>query len=311
MISPAFLEADLTNPAVLKLINSEDERRLTGAFFAELEKFNNRSTDDGTKRPSDFYTIDGSQPGLTVTLFHELKPRANEVHIIGTSTSPRLQQYRYDTKITVKPSATGLIAFFFIQSSLILLAIFIFKYKQADAKLMFEERVLMDYFSGQAIEGNPDSWRGHVLVVSQLLSNFHSFRLQLDRRYNNRSKFQIKDEYDVQDLLHALLKLHFRDVRDEEYTPSYAGGASRMDFLLAGTGIVIEAKMARAGHADSAIGAELLVDVARYSAHPQCDHLICFVYDPENKIVNASAIQNDMATHPGNFKVTVIFSPMH
>jgi REase_DpnII-MboI len=32
----------------------------------------------------------------------------------------------------------------------------------------------------------------------------------------------IKDEYDVQDLLHAILRAFFDDVRPEEFVPSYA-----------------------------------------------------------------------------------------
>ena len=42
----------------------------------------------------------------------------------------------------------------------------------------------------------------------------------------------MEDEYDVQDLFHALLTIYFEDIRKEEWSPSYAGGASRMDFLL-------------------------------------------------------------------------------
>jgi hypothetical protein len=33
----------------------------------------------------------------------------------------------------------------------------------------------------------------------------------------------LKDEYDVQDLLYALLRIFFDDVRPEEWTPSFAG----------------------------------------------------------------------------------------
>jgi DpnII restriction endonuclease len=70
---------------------------------------------------------------------------------------------------------------------------------------------------------------------------------QLRDRHEGRSTLEIEDEYDVQDLLHSLLRLHFDDVRSEEWTPSYAGGSGRMDFLLKVEQIVIEAKMARPG----------------------------------------------------------------
>jgi glucan phosphorylase len=64
------------------------------------------------------------------------------------------------------------------------------------------------------------------------LKRFHLVARQLRERHNERSTLQIEDEYDVQDLLHALLKINFEDVRAEEVCPSYAGGSSRVDFLL-------------------------------------------------------------------------------
>jgi hypothetical protein len=57
-------------------------------------------------------------------------------------------------------------------------------------------------------------------------------------RYND-------DEYDVQDIFHALLRLFVDDIREEEWTPSYAGGASRMDFLLPELETVVEIKKTR------------------------------------------------------------------
>lgn len=68
-------------------------------------------------------------------------------------------------------------------------------------------------------------------LLSNLFERFHSVAKQLRHRYDNRPTLDINDEYDVQDLLHSLLKLYFEDIRKEEWTPSYAGGSSRMDFF--------------------------------------------------------------------------------
>ena len=83
--------------------------------------------------------------------------------------------------------------------------------------------------------------------VEQLIKGFHRAALQLRKRHGGRPPFTITDEYDVQDLLHALLKLDFDDVRAEEWTGSYAGKSSRMDFLLKAEQLVIEVKMTRDG----------------------------------------------------------------
>ena len=103
------------------------------------------------------------------------------------------------------------------------------------------------------------------------------------------------DEYDVQDLLRALLALYFDDVRPEEWTPSYAGGASRMDFLLKRESVVIEVKKTRPGLTDKEVGDQLIIDSQRYKINQDCRHLICFVYDPEFRMVNPEALANDLS----------------
>lgn len=47
------------------------------------------------------------------------------------------------------------------------------------------------------------------------------------------------NEYDVQDLLHAMLRPWINDIRPEEFTPSYAGLSTRMDFLFPAHALVI------------------------------------------------------------------------
>ncbi|MBZ4359524.1 hypothetical protein LAM19_25050, partial [Mycobacterium tuberculosis] len=78
----------------------------------------------------------------------------------------------------------------------------------------------------------------------------------------NRQTIEINDEYDVQDLFHALLKIHFEDVRPEEYTPSYAGSSTRVDFLLKNEKIIIELKKTRKNLKQKEVGEQLIVDIA-------------------------------------------------
>ena len=104
----------------------------------------------------------------------------------------------------------------------------------------------------------------------------------------------IEDEYDVQDLFHALLRIFFEDVRSEEWTPSYAGGCSRADFLLPQEKTVIEIKKTRKGLGEKEVGSQLLIDIARYRSHPDCNNLVCFVYDPEGKIGNPKGLERDL-----------------
>ena len=60
--------------------------------------------------------------------------------------------------------------------------------------------------------------------------HYHTFIANLGRRHQNRPGLEIKDEYDVQDLVRALLCVWFDDVMSEEWTPSYSGKCFRIDF---------------------------------------------------------------------------------
>ncbi len=101
-------------------------------------------------------------------------------------------------------------------------------------------------------------------------------------------------EYDVQDLLHALLRPWVSDIRPEEFTPSYAGSSTRMDFLLPSYSLVIETKIVRDRAHARRIGDELIVDIEHYRRHPACKSLWCVVYDPDHLITNAEGLRSDL-----------------
>jgi len=141
-----------------------------------------------------------------------------------------------------------------------------------------------------------------------IFNNFHRVARQLRSRHADRPTLNISDEYDVQDLLHSMLHLYFSDVRAEEYTPSYANGSSRTDFLLKNEEIIIEIKMTRNGLKDKQLANELIIDKERYSSHPNCSALVCFIYDPLGLISNPSGLINDLEQDEP-FPVRVLVEP--
>jgi hypothetical protein len=153
------------------------------------------------------------------------------------------------------------------------------------------------------------STKDAVSLVEQICRHFHQCALQLLKRHDSRDTLKIKDEYDVQDLLHALLRLHFEDVRPEEWTPSYAGSSNRMDFLLKKELVVVEAKMTRKGLGQKEVAKQLSEDIAWYRKHQDCGALVCFVYDPGHLCSNAAAIESDVPQSSPGFPVTVIVGP--
>jgi len=146
-------------------------------------------------------------------------------------------------------------------------------------------------------------------LVERVCSRFHLVAKQLLSRHEDRPTLTINDEYDVQDLLHALLRLYFDDVRPEEWTPSYAGRSSRVDFLLKNESIVIEVKKTRRGLTEKEIGDQLIVDIGRYQKHPSCRTLVCFVYDPEGRIQNPQGLGSDLERADEDFTVKVLIAP--
>ncbi|EMV9318655.1 hypothetical protein AADU72_004230 [Vibrio vulnificus] len=147
--------------------------------------------------------------------------------------------------------------------------------------------------------------------LNTILSRFHSVAMQLRKRYSARPTLDVNDEYDVQNLLHALLKLHFSDIRPEEWNPSYAGSSTRSDFLLPEINTIIEVKKTRQSMTDKDLGDQLVIDIANYKKHPQCNTLICFVYDPEGRIANPRGIENDLSNCDKDIDVRTIIVPKH
>ncbi len=145
--------------------------------------------------------------------------------------------------------------------------------------------------------------------IERIIHRFHAVAEQLKYRRSNRNTLEIADEYDVQYLFHALLKLHFDDIRPEEYTPSYAGASSRVDFLLKQEKIVIEIKKTRNGLGEKEIGEQLIIDSSRYRSHPDCGRLVCFVYDPENLLRNPRGIEHDLTQELNGVPISVFVVP--
>jgi len=134
-----------------------------------------------------------------------------------------------------------------------------------------------------------------VTILERICNRFDQVARQLRDRHNSRETLDVNDEYDVQDLMHALLKINFYDIRPEEWTPSYAGGCSRMDFLLKTERVVVEVKRASNSLRDRQIADQLILDIARYKSHLDCRTLVCFVYDPDREIRNPTALEDDLA----------------
>ena len=135
---------------------------------------------------------------------------------------------------------------------------------------------------------------GVLAEVLHLCERFHVVARQLRRRYADRATLHVRDEYDVQDLMYGLLRLHFDDIRQEELKKCDAAKPARLSFVVPSSGLVVQTRMARPGAGAGALEAELSDDIAHCQRRPEYRTLVCYAYDPDGEIVNPRGIERDL-----------------
>jgi hypothetical protein len=143
-----------------------------------------------------------------------------------------------------------------------------------------------------------------IKIATSIAENLRAVARPLVDRRANRPAIVLNDEYDYQDLYHSMLRIFFRDVRAEEFSPSVAGANSRIDFVLPPVNLAIELKDA-AKLNDKAIGDQLLADVERYASHPTARHLVCLIFDYQAKLKNPAALESGLTKRHSKLGVTV------
>ncbi|MEK6410404.1 MAG: hypothetical protein AABN34_26070 [Acidobacteriota bacterium] len=150
------------------------------------------------------------------------------------------------------------------------------------------------------------SWIDSVRLIAAIGERFSEVSRQMQKRHGvGRTTLTVNDEYDAQDLFHSLLRLFFDDVRKEEWTPSYAGSASRMDFLLPAYKIALELKHTRQSLSTKDLGDELIVDVSHYRTHGSVRSLVCLVFDEKRYVDNPRGLERDLSNIHEDMVVTV------
>lgn len=162
-------------------------------------------------------------------------------------------------------------------------------------------RVLPNGVSPEDVEMAPMLAASPVGVPTSVEKLLHVIVAGLPRAMypltNRRKGAQVltfESEYDIQDLLHALMRPWIKDIRPEEYTPSYAGSSTRVDFLLKEHRIVLELKFVRDDAHARRIGNELIIDIDHYRSHPDCDRLWCIIFDPRHLLPNPGGLKSDL-----------------
>jgi hypothetical protein len=131
-------------------------------------------------------------------------------------------------------------------------------------------------------------------LLERIFRNLPFAIATLGRSVRGRSGITVSDEYDLQRIVLAVLQLHFQDVREEDFNPTYAGSATRIDFVLREVRIAVETKMTRPSLTTKKLGDDLAADILRYRKHEDVGALLALVYDPDRRISNPVGFEHDL-----------------
>ena len=148
-----------------------------------------------------------------------------------------------------------------------------------------------------------------VELVKTLCGRFHAVARQLRLRGEYRATLSVEDEFDAQDLLHALLRIQFDDIGTDEWMPSYAEGAPRTTLLLNDGRLAVIVKKTRPGLNGKDLGDQLRIDSERYRSRDHCSTLLCFMYDPEGRIGNPRGLESSLTSVSESFMIDVLVAP--
>ncbi|MGF6150520.1 hypothetical protein QFZ84_001492 [Pseudomonas fluorescens] len=294
-VAPIFEDSEVTNSAVLEVINSEPYKQAAAEAYALLALYN-----QGTVGLDELHGVQGVQQVRGVTVAFNLELVARDEPREGGGT-----KYKLAGHYRVSLSTNYFIVFLGIEVALLGLVVLLFLLGPPKAQRRFEEQILQAHF---CLDQPATSERADQ-SVERLLERFHRFAKDLEHGPRGRNGIQVKDEYDLQFLVNALLRMQFDNVKPEEPAPSLAAGGTRLDFLLPDHGLVVELKMTRAGMTVRSLADELILDIARYRAHPDCQAILFFVYDPCGLIKNPVALKKELSRVAGEIPVSLVISP--
>lgn len=300
LISPALMPNNYANPAFLKFMRSTVFDEIIAPRFEELSSYNDAPTRH-SRPSSSLIAVDSSQFGVIIEVQYSLTPQ----HKAAPDGEPR---YRYDTRIRVRPAIGTLLGFVGLEIVLTALLIWGLREKLDPVQAEFESEILRGYFFPEPSDTSDSPAIQETLL--RILSRFHVYATELQAQpRSGHSAWKITDEYDVQHALCALLRTHFDNVKPEEITPSLAGSSSRMDFLLVNEQTGIEAKMMRHSLTERELSKQLLLDLAQFPSHSQCQSIIFLIYDPTHMIRNPVDLRKGVINAAHSLPVEIMYSP--
>lgn len=147
-------------------------------------------------------------------------------------------------------------------------------------------------------------------LIVRLSQRFHEAVLSLRKHPHKGKVYTVSNEWDCQYIFRSILAAYIADIRDEEWSPSFAGSSARCEFFLKSLKLMIELKFVRQATDARKIKTEFATDLLDYGKNPQVNHVILLVYDPNSVLQNAVALEEDFSGPTSDLsRVDVVISP--
>lgn len=126
-----------------------------------------------------------------------------------------------------------------------LLSKFVLRARGTDLSSAKASIAILDAVQDGQVDSSLEILAYPVVEDECLLDRFHLVVCQLQHRSQGCIPFPVADVNERTDLFHALVCLHFNDVRVEEHTIGYAPDVLHRDFLLKEEGVVVQPRVAQ------------------------------------------------------------------
>ncbi len=135
----------------------------------------------------------------------------------------------------------------------------------------------------------PEADAGLILRVCKRLPMAAS--ILMNRSRQDKQSYQIEDEYDVQDLLHTVIRAYVKhSVQEDPIGKVAAARSSRADISIEGLGVLIEVKYVRGPKDQKRVVEEHSQDLVLYAKWAPLRRLILLVYNAE-KLPDREALE--------------------
>lgn len=128
-------------------------------------------------------------------------------------------------------------------------------------------------------------------------------------RRSSAVRWEVENEYHVQNLLWVVLAPLFPDLRAEEYTQPVGPKNPRMDLTIPSLRLVVEVKFVRPRKRFADIVEEVAADASLYGADPRWDVLIPFVWDDSRRTEEHTTLLDGLRRLPMVHDAVVVPRP--